>query len=53
MSSNCSTIKWYFVALAGAVEEGMDSEIAVVDLSCWCYIEPCKLYGWDCGLEVI
>lgn len=21
--------------------------------SLWCYIEPCKLHGWDCGLEVI
>lgn len=38
---------------AGVVEEGMGYEIAVVDLSLWCYIEPCKLCGEDCGLEVI
>lgn len=32
---------------AGVVENGMDYETAVVDLSLWCYIEPCegKLHG--------
>lgn len=35
------------------VKGGIDYEVAVVDLSLWCYIEPCKLHGRDCGLEVI
>lgn len=39
--------------LAGVIAEEQDFEIVVVDLSYWCYIQPCELHALDCGVEVI
>lgn len=41
--------------LRGVIEVGLDCGAAVVDLSMWCYIAPCKgkLHAWDCLVRVI
>lgn len=47
-----SEVKWYFEDCRSCWERNGLWNCCGGSVMC-CYIEPCKLQGWDCGLEVI